>query len=281
MSPGLAGLLGVETTSSFFERHWPDEPFVAHGSLRRLQGLADAKELKSAEVLARVPCRQLLAQGQHLEPQRFGNVAIAPEVAPSLLKAGLTLYFNEPQFPSRSVWRWVHALEKDLSLARGTIRPSVFMSTPGRGARMHFDSTESFVVQLRGRKAWTFARNDELAWAPVNYLEGEPLPDGLVGLARGPVRAPKKRTRVVLEPGSVLFLPRGWWHSTETLEDSVHLDLLAALPTWADVMRSRVEAVIAQGTHWRTPAIAPQYFEQMVETLRDELAPRRTRARRT
>jgi 50S ribosomal protein L16 3-hydroxylase len=267
----LAALLGVKSTRRFFERAWPDEPFVAHGSPARLRGLGDVKELKSVEALARVPCRQLLAQGQHLEPQRFGNVAVLPEVAPSLLKAGLTLYFNEPQFTSRSLWKWVHALERDLSLARGVIRPSVFLSSPGRGARMHFDSTESFVVQLRGRKAWTFARNEHVTWAPVNYLEGEPVPPELQGLVRKPMRAPKKRTRVVLKPGSVLFLPRGWWHSTETLEDSMHLDLLAVVPTWADVLRPLVEAALTQGTHWRTPAIAPQYFAQMVDTLRDEL----------
>ncbi|MCC6336610.1 MAG: hypothetical protein IT380_21805 [Myxococcales bacterium] len=85
------------------------------------------------------------------------------------------------------------------------------------------------------------------------------------------MKAPKKSRRVVLEPGSVLFLPRGWWHATQTLEDSVHVDLLTAVPTWADRLREEVEAVFARAVHWRTPATAPQLRSVMEAQLLDDL----------
>lgn len=270
MKPGLAALLAPESPWRFFEEAWPDEPFLVRGPISRLKGLADVKELASAEALSRVECRAVLAQSQKLV-EGFGNVAVAPQLAPAMVEAGFTLYFNEPRFPSRTLWRWVHALEDDLSLPRGAIRPSAFFSSRGRGARMHFDNTESLVVQVRGKKEWRIARNDAVPYAPINYLEGEPLPTELRALAKRPMKAPKKSRRVVLEPGSVLFLPRGWWHATQTLEDSLHVDLLTAVPTWADTLREEVEAVFARAVHWRTPATAPQFREVMEAQLLDDL----------
>ena len=268
----LAALLAPKKVEAFFANAWPDEPFLVHGDPKRLRGLADVKELASAEALAALPCHALLAQGQHLGGNRFGNIAVAPELAPSLLKLGVTLYFNEPEFRSRSLWKWVRTIEKDLSLAAGSIRPSAFFSAKGKGARMHFDCTESFVVQLRGRKVWRFARNASVRFPPVNYLEGEPVPEELKPFAKRPMKAPKKVQTVTLKPGSVLYLPRGWWHATETLEDSLHLDLLTAVPTWADAIRPVVEAIFARGEHWLTPAVASQYAPAMLRKLAEELA---------
>jgi 50S ribosomal protein L16 3-hydroxylase len=283
---GLASLLdGAANTRSFLAESWPNEPFLVHGDPRRLRGLLDVHELRDARTLAAVPCHAILAQGQHLDAQRFGNVAVDGAVAPSLLESGVTLYFNEPHFPSRSLWRWIGALERDLGLAEGVIRPSAFFSSPGRGARMHFDCTESFVVQVRGTKRWTIARNDALPWPPVNYLERAPLPDELKGLVRGPLRAPgpKHRTTIELTAGSVLFLPRGWWHATETTAPSVHLDLLVALPTRADILRPVVDSVLHHAPHWRAPAVGvdARPGEQLAEDLRVALRPTaRRRARR-
>lgn len=270
MKPGLEALLSPASTWAFFEEAWPDEPFLVRGPLSRLKGLADVKELASVDALSKVPCRAVLAQSQRLAGG-FGNVAVAPELAPAMVEAGFTLYFNEPRFPSRSLWRWVRAVEKDLAVPQGTLRPSAFFSSKGKGARPHFDDTESLVVQVRGKKVWHVARNEDVPYPPVNYLEGDPLPDVLKPLVKRPMRAPKKTRRVVLEPGSVLFLPRGWWHSTETLEDSVHLDLLLATPTWADVLRPVVDEVFTRHAHWRTPATARQFTKVMREQLLEDL----------
>ncbi|MBL8916683.1 MAG: cupin-like domain-containing protein [Archangium sp.] len=278
--PSLASLLGgAKNADRFLDTAWPNEPFVMHGAPSRLIGLVDVPELKSAETMCGVPCRALLAQGQHLGgKQRFGNIAVEPSVAPSLLETGATLYFNEPEFRSRSLWKWIRSLERELGQQPGVIRPSAFFSAPGRGARMHFDCTESFVVQVRGRKTWTFARNEHVAFPPVNYLEGDPLPDELRELVRGPMKAPsaKKRVSVELKPGSVLYLPRGWWHSTHTTETSVHLDLLTALPTWADAARPLIESVLHRGEAWRAPVTTadPTKTDALLADVRAALSAR-------
>lgn len=272
VTPGLAALLAPRSVDDFFSQAWPGQPFVVHGSLERLHGLADVKELASVEALAKLPCRALMAQGQHLDTNHFGNIAVPPEVAPSLLEAGVTLYFNEPQFRSRSVWRWVRTIENDLGAAGPRINPSVFFSRKGKGARMHFDSTESFVVQLSGTKEWSIAPNTQVPFPPVNYLEGGAVPDELAPWMKRPMKAPKRVRKVVLKPGSVMYLPRGWWHATRTLEDSVHLDLLTDIPSWADLFRSEIERIFAAGAHWQTPAAARELGPSMVRRLFEELS---------
>ncbi len=92
MKPGLSALLSPKPVSEFFGKAWPDQPFVVHGELARLRGLADTKELSSVEALAKVPCHAVLAQGQHLDAQRFGNIAVAPELAATLLGSGVSFY---------------------------------------------------------------------------------------------------------------------------------------------------------------------------------------------
>ena len=257
---------------TFFEHAWPAEPFVVHADPKRLHGLVDVKELASVEALAKLPCRALLAQGQHLDTNHFGNIAVAPELAPSMLRSGATLYFNQPEFRSRSFLRWVKTIEKDLGLGAGSISPSVFFSSRGKGARMHFDSTESFVVQLSGRKEWRIAPNTKVPFPPVNYLERGAVPEALAPWMKRPMKAPTKVRKIVLEPGSVMYLPRGWWHATQTLEDSAHLDLLTDIPTWADLFRIELEKVFARGTHWLTPATAREFGPAMVRKLYEELS---------
>ena len=269
--PGLAALLSPKSVSRFFTEAWPDRPFLVHGDLARLKGLADAKELSSVEAVSKVSCHAVLAQGQHLDAQRFGNIGVAPELASTLLGNGVTMYFNELKFRAPSLLRWLRALERDLSLEPGGIRPSVFFSRRGPGARMHFDCTESFVVQLKGKKVWRIAANEQVQFPPVNYLEGAPLPEQLAVLVKRPMKAPTKVRKVVMKPGSVLYLPRGWWHATQTLEDSTHLDLLTAVPTWADTFRPLMESIFSRGTHWLTPATAPSYAQAMLRTLIEEL----------
>jgi ribosomal protein L16 Arg81 hydroxylase len=80
-----------------------------------------------------------------------------------------------------------------------------------------------------------------------------------------------------MKPGSVMYLPRGWWHSTHTSEPSVHLDLLGALPTWADAARVQLEAALRDEV-WRSPMVRPD--ERMGALLLETLSRRFRRSSR-
>ncbi|HEX7956170.1 MAG TPA: cupin domain-containing protein [Pyrinomonadaceae bacterium] len=86
----------------------------------------------------------------------------------------------------------------------------------------HWDDHDVFVLQVSGRKTWR-VHPATRKW---------PLPDDFVG--RPPARYAHKWT---LKAGSVLYLPRGWWHQVTPLnEPSLHLTLGVLRPTNADFL---------------------------------------------
>jgi ribosomal protein L16 Arg81 hydroxylase len=60
---------------------------------------------------------------------------------------------------------------------------------------------------------------------------------------------------IELRPGSVLFLPRGYWHQTEVLEDSLALNLALLTPTWHSVFLGQLRNLLLNEAHWRAPAL--------------------------
>jgi ribosomal protein L16 Arg81 hydroxylase len=93
----------------------------------------------------------------------------------------------------------------------------------------HWDDHDVFVIQLIGRKNWRVQ-------PPARSC---PLPED-AGL-EPPTRYANDWT---LDPGSVLYLPRGWWHRvTPVGEPSLHLTIGVLRPTNADFLRWLVEQV--------------------------------------
>lgn len=90
------------------------------------------------------------------------------------------------------------------------------------GTNDHWDDHEIFALQLVGRKHWQ-SHPPTRRW---------PLPDDAVS---GP---PPAYTRdVTMAPGSLLYLPRGWWHRvTPVGEPSLHLSVGVLRPTNADLL---------------------------------------------
>ncbi|MGW4201962.1 cupin domain-containing protein [Streptomyces sp. NPDC004726] len=85
----------------------------------------------------------------------------------------------------------------------------------------HWDDHDVFVIQLLGRKNWR-VQQPTRKW-PMPEDTGEP-----------PTEYANDWT---LTPGSVLYLPRGWWHKVTPLsEPSLHLTIGVLRPTNADFM---------------------------------------------
>lgn len=103
---------------------------------------------------------------------------------------------------------------------------NLWISHRGVFTQSHFDELENFNIALEGRKRFVLS--------PPGSREYYPRP-----LARGfgdksqafdfddvdPVRFPKlvsklaERRELILEPGQMLYLPLGWWHQAESLEE--------------------------------------------------------------
>src|SRR3546814_1181467 len=56
-----------------------------------------------------------------------------------------------------------------------------------------------------------------------------------------------------MQPGSVLFLPRGTWHRTEALEPSLSLSIVVRPPVLADALLDWLQPWLLGDARWRLP----------------------------
>ncbi len=117
----------------------------------------------------------------------------------------------------------------------------------GRGAAfpsLHFDYcyVHTFLAQIYGeKKVILFAPDQSEFLYPEaeSRHHGSLIPDiDHVDLKRFPKFAQATPTTVTLEPGEVLFIPAGWWHTTRLLSTSISVSFEYADGTnWSDLTR--------------------------------------------
>jgi hypothetical protein len=98
---------------------------------------------------------------------------------------------------------------------------------------------DNFVCQARGVKRWRIAKNTHVKNPTAGYTVGAKIlavheveaPDGM------PTELPTPFETVELRPGTVVFMPRGMWHDTETLDqESLHFNIQSGLAMWKDAI---------------------------------------------
>lgn len=99
-----------------------------------------------------------------------------------------------------------------------------------QGLPVHHDTHDVFVLQVAGEKRW-------LVYEPALEL---PLKNQKYASELGPPGPPIDD--LVLRPGDMLYLPRGWLHEALTSEtDSLHLTVGVNVITWLDAFRAALE----------------------------------------
>jgi hypothetical protein len=265
-SPGIiARLLNLEDAREFHDRHWPDRLFVAHGPPERLAGLVDLPELREVTSLLRMKYRDFRADGAVGDGYEASSLPTV-EDAPRHYDQGQTLYFANLQAPSFPVW--LRGVERELSLPPFTVQVDAFASRRGPGLIPHFDAQDNFIVQVRGSKRWQIAENHHVRYPTRNAVVGQFSRERyrgdletrvLMRQARNglPDTFPSESVTVDLQPGSVIFLPRGYWHVTETTSDeSLHFTVSVRTLTKADVFRLLFTLLsFVDSEQWRAPAL--------------------------
>lgn len=103
---------------------------------------------------------------------------------------------------------------------------NLWISHRGVFTQSHFDELENFNVALEGRKRFVMAPPGFRAYYPRSLKRGfgdksQVFDFDDVDWARYPKLAAKlvQRREVILEPGQMLYLPLGWWHQAESLDE--------------------------------------------------------------
>ena len=274
MSPGLAALIDPHAVSELADTLRRNEPFVVHGVRASVAELIAIPCLASLETLL----------GMWLDPVQVYLPDVADEArsitvpvheARAQFGAGMSLMFNEVQLHAPQLVAWLDTIQTDLGLSALTQRRCLVYATPaGRGTAAHFDQNVNFVLQVHGTKRWFLAPNTNVTRPMTRYTMGLPIDPELASYATLPMpeELPADHTEIVLEPGSLLFVPRGTWHATTATTDALSLNFTFSPPTWIDVFSAALRGRLALSSEWRETA-APRSvatFEALLRDLADD-----------
>ena len=249
----LGALTAPRSAAEFLRDYWPDKSFVAHGDPARLPAFLRAPELDSIDALSRVYRGNL----RFTSGRRYQKMLAIDQVhAASLYRMGLTVQFEDIAPFVAATASDLRLLEAELGVARGSARASVFSSPLADGLSVHFDAQDLFSIQLKGTKRFRIAPVRELRYPYGTQFvpDTEPFDFLYPQVAGGfPDPAGAEFTTIDMQPGSVLFLPRGTWHATESGGDSLSVSIGLYLPAAADCVLEQLQLLLLQDPEWRRP----------------------------
>jgi ribosomal protein L16 Arg81 hydroxylase len=228
-------LLAPFSSEIFFEQHWENEPLhVQRAESRYYTGILtnhDVEAVISSGGL-RYPAIQLARGGGFFPPEAFTrNIRSGSDIftgIPDLdriraeYRSGATI--SLPGF--HRAWKPLGALAAAIEAEFDhPVHTNVYI-TPGNavGFSPHYDTHEVFVLQIAGNKRWRIHRpplplpHRSQPFDPRSYA-----PSGAL-------------LEVDLVPGDLLYLPRGFVHTTATSDSfSLHVTLGVTVYTWIEL----------------------------------------------
>lgn len=258
----IARLLPGITAAALMDE--PDVLRVEHGPLERLPGLTELAALGSvARILRRAPNAVVSAWNidwNIRDPEKSAtglDLRVNVETGIQFFERGAVLYVDhiEDAFPEFVSTR--NAIEAALGVSRDRCKLELVASIGGTGAAMHFDPDYAFNVQILGSKRWSVAANEQVRH-PLAGATANDVPRSVSRHAHAadfPTRMPADARTFEARPGSVVWVPRGWWHATEVLGEGESLSLCFALkvPTAAQDFAARMMHHLAREPAWRKP----------------------------
>ena len=250
----LTTLFGSIGRRAFIKQYWPQRPAWNHGRLSRLSSLHDLQTISDVLMLAarsRIEMKAVLPGRLH-ETNEI-PIPSGPDSAISLYDAGATIVCNGVERWHAPLRNFTRALSIELGLPPNMGKCNLYMSPAGAGLPMHFDDHEVIVVQLGGSKKWRIAKNKTVTNPTSNSGPSLVAEVSRYASKRSVKRMPAGST-IHMSPGSALFLPRGYWHTTEAREPSISLTFGFRILCWGELVGTFLSRRLVQDPNWREPA---------------------------
>jgi ribosomal protein L16 Arg81 hydroxylase len=225
---------------------------VLHGELERLQASDAISELLTLEKFA----PKYHGRVSMIHPDgRAIDVESGKEALPYLQK-GFTVYFRhvEKYFPN--LQPILNKIAADTGMPPNEFTAEIFTSSGESGVPMHCDYDYNISLLLSGSKEWTFAENtgilnqtsifmpanrEQIEPSQLQYRTTEPQLESMPATSqKGPLRA-----------GSLIFMPRGWWHTTRSIGDCLCINFVMKGPHYARLFASALEKELLPDSEWR------------------------------
>jgi ribosomal protein L16 Arg81 hydroxylase len=239
-SSWLSALLAPVSVDEFLSRYWLKQQLFCRGSTDRFSDLLSWTALN--EILEhhwRETYRfRLACQGRDLEPASYADLGgftprIRSKDVTDHLRRGATLSFDAIDELHAPLRRLAESFE---AFFRGGTKINIYAGWRAlHGLDLHRDNQEIFILQLDGRKRWL------LYGFSVDAVDQREL-------RTGSVPPPGALLDQILEPGDLLYIPRGCYHVALPMnEPALHLTVGVKNPRGRDLLIWIVERLRASG----------------------------------
>ena len=241
------------SSSEFRQACWPDKAAWCAGDVDRLPSPLRHPALSRIEALA-ASYKGRLSFGN----ARTGSRTVAVEqISPGmLLKMGLSLYLTEIEPMIPGLTELLREIESELDAPPGCARIGAFMAPEENGVTCHMDAEEVFSIQLVGEKRFYLSKDKGLEqpfgmqFNPGDVTYDDMYPQSTDGF---PDPDAAEFECIDMKPGSVLFMPRGIWHRTETRGLSLSVSIILRPPAAVESVLEALRARLLQDPDWRRP----------------------------
>ncbi len=252
-----ASLFGSLDRETFLSDNWETSPLVIRGRTELSGGLMGLDDIEAvvagADNSAAGEHGSVVAvrsdEGHTVEyPVRDGSGRVRLAAVFDAFAEGHTIVANHIARFWRPAAELCALLESELGHPVGC---NLFLTPPGAvGFVPHYDAMDTFFVQVEGAKHWTLFR--PVVELPFGSAFDKPRPDELGD----------PEMELVLEPGDVLYQPRGWVHCGRTGDrPSLHLTFGVSPYRWMDLLVERIRQVAADDISLRR-AVPPGLLER-------------------
>ena len=228
------------SVDEFLSRYWLKQHLFCRGTAERFSGLLSWTALN--EILEhhwRESYRfRLACQGRDLEPASYADrdgdtPRIRARDVTDHLRRGATLSFDAIDELHEPLTRLAESFE---AFFRGSTKINIYAASRAlHGLDLHRDSQEIFILQVDGRKRW--------------LLYGFSV-DGVDRSGLGSASVPPAGAVLdqILQPGDLLYIPRGCYHVAVPMnEPALHLTLGVKNPRTMDLLEWMVERLRTDG----------------------------------
>lgn len=237
------------------------EEFV-NSYFARMSLNVDGPPEKFAHIFSWDRLRQALARGKNIPDKRYNITASFTGGEDSgsarrmmeahhnqvveLLNAGATICITNIHMADPFLAQWAQAIRSQLNFT-GTVGVNCYVSPDGSGLPMHYDKRVATTLQIAGKKRWKFSVEPAKVWPNSNevYEEGQVAED------IGRLPATMEFREVELEPGDMLCLPAGAWHSARGIGFSLALNLYFAPRNLFDQFIPLLQNFALANENWR------------------------------
>jgi len=221
-------------TKKFFKLIWEEKPLLV-----RRHDSNYARGVFSTEDLNKILESNDIQYGVHLDITTYQDETretlnipgrAFPPVVWDFYKNGCSVRLRNPQMFSPTLHSMCASLQEYF---KASVGGNIYLTPAGtQGFAPHYDDIEAFVLQLEGKKLWKI----------YNPLSDQTLPRFSSGNFKQN-EIGEMIFSTVLEPGDILYFPRGYIHQAEALPDvhSMHVTLSTYQKnTWGDIMEKVV-----------------------------------------